>query len=351
MTEKMIEKTIEKSPSPPLRRVRGLAAAGWLMALGGCSGPPGPLPDIPVPELMPEPQPYRAQTGFADGVLRIGVPTPDGGVRTLDTVHNTDWTGALYLPRPVQPGHSNREWILSDNHRDGRVILYALVSWDAADPTDYLSAGWWLTYPPDAPSWEIESAARGVFLDGPELDPANPPALPIEGTARYAGTMGGLYTYRYGRAWGELAGSAETTEFSGTMSLTADFGRNRITGCLGCAGPVGTAPGLHLAPLVPWQNPDPAASPAGYDIHFEAAFGGDGTFGDTAVTVTHPDRAITASAGTWRGQFSNVPDADGNPRRVVGSADALFAEDDGSRGQFRGIFDALTPAALEPPNP
>ena len=66
--------------------------------------------------------------------------------------------------------------------------------------------------------------------------------------------------------------------------------------------------------------------------------------------MTHPDRTITTSAGTWQGQFSNVPDVDGNPRRVVGSTDVHFAEDDGSQGRFTGIFDALTPATLTPPD-
>ena len=56
-----------------------------------------------------------------------------------------------------------------------------------------------------------------------------------------------------------------------------------------------------------------------------------------------------SSAGTWQGQFSNVPDADGDPRCVAGSTDVLFAEDDGSHGRFTGIFDALTPATVTPP--
>ena len=44
-----------------------------------------------------------------------------------------------------------------------------------------------------------------------------------------------------------------------------------------------------------------------------------------------------------------MPDADGNPRRVVGSTDVLFAEDDGSHGRLMGIFDALTPVTIMPP--
>ena len=340
------------------RQVLIVTTAGAVLTLSGCAGvggegmdeaEPEPLPPIEIPALTPEPQPFRTQTSFADGVLSIDVPTPDGPTRTLNTARDVDLTWGLFLPRPVQPNHSSREWILVDNHYDGRVLLYALASWDAADPADYLAAGWWLIYPPDVPFEDYETATRGVFVDGPELDPARPPDLPLAGTATYVGGMGGLYTYNYGRAWDDLAQSTEVTEFTGLVSLTADFGQNRLTGCLGCLEPIETVPGRHLFPAVPWQGPDPAALPADYDVHFAAPFVASGAFGDTEITVAHPDRTIVSSAGTWQGQFSNVPDVDGNPRRVVGSADVLFAEDDGSHGRFTGIFDALTPATITPP--
>ena len=314
----------------------------------GCSGGRSELPPVPIPTLEPSPQPFRTQTTFVDHVLSVDVRYHDGRTRTLDTVRNLERTWGLYLPRPVQPNHSSREWLLSENHYDGKVLLYAVVSWNDADPADYLAAGWWLVYPPDVPFWDFESATRGVFLDGPELDPANSPDLPLTGTATYVGGAGGLYTYSYGRDWGELAGSSEYTEFQGPVSLAADFDRNRLTGCVGCLGPIQTAPGRHLFPAVPWQGPDPAALPTDYDLHFSASFDATGAFEDTAITVTHPERTITQTAGTWRGQFSNVADVGGNPRRVVGSSDVHFAEDDGSIGRFTGIFDALTPATLEP---
>ncbi|MCY4614532.1 MAG: hypothetical protein OXB94_13060 [Nitrospira sp.] len=325
------------------QRMLLVVMAGCIMALSGCLGSGGSLPPIPIPELTPVPQPFRAQTSLVDGVLSVTIPTPDGQTRTLNTVRDLDATWALFLPRPVQPNYSSREWLLVDNHYDGRVMLYALTSWNDADATDYLAAGWWLIYPPDVPFYAFQSATRGVFLDGPELDPANPPDLPLTGTATYVGGAGGLYSYQYGRSWGELADSSEFTEFQGQISLTADFDQNRLTGCMGCVAPIETAPGRHLYPAVPWQGPDPTALPADYDLHFEASFGANGAFEDTAITVTHPDRTITTSAGTWQGQFSNVPDVQGNPRRVVGSTDVHFAEDDGSQGRFTGIFDALTP--------
>ncbi|MCY3823479.1 MAG: hypothetical protein OXG62_06375 [Nitrospinae bacterium] len=320
-----------------------------LSLTAGCTGGGSPPPPVPTPTLTPVPQPFRAQTTFVDNVLSVDVRYHDGRIRTLDTVRHLDGSWGRFLPRPLQPGHSSREWILAENHYDGRILLYVVVDWDDADPSDYLAAGWWLVYPPGEPVWEVESATRGVFIDGPELDPARPPDLPLTSTATYVGGAGGVYTYNYGRDWGEeLAGSTDHTEFAGIIALTADFESKRITGCLGCLEPIEPDPGRHLYPIFSWRTPDPAASPAGYEMRFSASFDAKGAFEDTAITVTHPEREITQAAGTWRGQFSNVPDADGNPRRVVGSTDVHFAEEDGSTGRFTGIFDALTPATLKP---
>ena len=150
----------------------------------GCFGGGGSAPPpIPTSTLTPAPQPFRTRTTFVDGVLSIDVRYHDGRTRTIDSDRNHDSSWALLLPRPLQPGHSSREWLLSENHYDGRTLLYALVSWNDADPADYLAAGWWLVYPPDVPFWAFESATRGVFIDGPELDPANPTDLPLAGTA------------------------------------------------------------------------------------------------------------------------------------------------------------------------
>ena len=325
-----------------------------LISLTGCSaggsagGSDPPPPPIPVPTLTPTPQPFRARTTFVDNVLSVDVRYHDGHTRTLDTVRHSDGTWARFLPQPLQPNHSSREWLLAENHHDGKILAYAVVSWDDADPADYLAAGWWLVYPPGAPLWMEDEARRGVFIDGPELDLAAPPELPPAGTATYVGAAGGLYAYRYGRAWGELADTTDVTEFTGPMALVADFDQSLLTGCLGCLGPIEIDPGRHLYPILTWRDPDPAALPAGYQLGFTASFDATGAFEDTAITVTHPERTITHAAGTWRGQFSNVPDVDGNPRRVVGSTDVLFAEDDGSLGRFMGIFDALTPATLAP---
>ena len=133
----------------------------------------------------------------------------------------------------MQPNHSSREWLLAENHHDGKILAYAVVSWNDTDPADYLAAGWWLVYPPGVPYWMEDEATRGVFIDGPELDPTAPPELPTAGTATYVGAAGGLYAYRYGRAWGELADTTDLTEFTGPMALIADFDQSLLTGLPG----------------------------------------------------------------------------------------------------------------------
>ena len=75
----------------------------------------------------------------------------------------------------------SREWLLAENRSDGRTMLYAAVEWDDDNPADFLSAGWWLHYPPGVDVDEFEMAERGVFIDGPELDLSIPPEMPISG--------------------------------------------------------------------------------------------------------------------------------------------------------------------------
>ena len=246
---------------------------GCSLGGGGSSTPP-----IPTPTLTPAAQSFRTKTTYVDNVLSVDVRYHDGRTRKLDSVRNKEASWGSYLPRPSQPNHSSREWLLAENHYDGRILLYTVVSRNDANPFDYLTAGWWLVCPPGAPIRAFESPTRGVLIDGPELDPANSPDLPLTGTATYVGGSGGLYTCNYGRDWGELAGTSEHTEFQGTIALTVDFGSKRINGCLGYLGPIETEPGRHLYPILTWRTDDPAASLADYDLHFSASFDAAGAF-------------------------------------------------------------------------
>ena len=291
---------------------------------------------------------FRTRTSFEDGVFSVEARREGASPRTLTTAAHRQYEWATYLPAPPIPGFVNREWFLTENRHDGRTTLYAFVEWDGDDPTDYLSVGWWLHYPPGTETDDHEEAERGVFIDGPELDLSNPPDMPVSGTATYAGGAGGLYEYFHGSAWGELQGESQYVEFSAPIVLTADFAEGTIAGCIGCSGDIETET-LHLWPAVVWRGPPPDALPTDYEVHLgPAPFDADGTFENAAVSVRHPERSVTRSEGVWGGQFSNVADRDGNPRRVVGYSGVRFDEADGSIGSFESIFSALTPATVAP---
>ena len=238
--------------------------------------------------------------------------------------------------------------VMSENAYAGKTLLYALVSWNEDDPTDYLAAGWWLHFPPGLSFRDREEAENGLFIDGPELDLSNPPLMPVDGEATYTGAMGGLYQYEFGSGWGPLQGASEDSEYEAIVQLTANFSDNTIRGCVGCIGDIDTQR-LYLYPILGWRRGPLVAPPTDYEVHLGATpFNPDGTFENTDITVTHPQRTVTQSTRLWAGQFSNVPDKDGNPRQVVGFGDAGFSEADGSSGSFLGIFSTLTPATLEP---
>lgn len=169
--------------------------------------------------------------------------------------------------------------------------------------------------------------------------------MPISGEATYVGGAGGLYEYFYGSGWGALQGQSQYVEFSAAIELRANFSEGTIAGCIGCTGDI-TMETLHLWPAVAWRGPDPDALPTDYEVRLgPARFKPDGTFENAVVSVRHPERTVTQAEGVWGGQFSNVPDMDGNPRRVVGYSGVRFDEADGSIGSFESIFTALAPAA------
>ena len=49
-------------------------------------------------------------------------------------------------------------------------------------------AGWWAQFPGQhPPDLDFSESEQYALVDGPELDPSNPPQLPLEGQATYIG--------------------------------------------------------------------------------------------------------------------------------------------------------------------
>ena len=284
------------------------------------------------------------QTSFDGEVLRIAVARADGRTERFSSLRD-EWHSWSWFP--FMPNHSGRRWTMGKTDRDGVSLAYALVSWDNDDPTDYLSAGFWMRFDGARTTRRLNPADAEIvpFIDGPELDARLPPELPVSGTAAYAGSAGGVYRYR------QPGAEPLAEEFTATIALQADFAAGTVAGCIGCVGDIALER-EHLYAILGWRRGDAAAGhpPAGYEIRFApAAIGATGGFEGASVAVTHPDRAIVGSDGSWSGRFSSRPARDGTPRLAAGHASAAFAEADGGEGSFDSIFTVLHPTLLPQP--
>ena len=83
--------------------------------------------------------------------------------------------------------------LLVDYDTDETTITYAVVSWNDNDPTDYLAGGYWLHFSGDVLGSNFTVDEAGAFVDGPEIDMANRPIMPSQGSATYLGEAEGLY--------------------------------------------------------------------------------------------------------------------------------------------------------------
>lgn len=292
---------------------------------------------------------FRRVTSFDSRVLDVEVTNKAGRTLRLNTARDGGYSSSS---RPLLPNHSGRAWTLFNASSDDYTVVYALVNWDNDAQTDYLVAGWWIQYEgqPRFRRFPIFAAERGLFIEGTELDAANPPAMPVTGGAAYVGVSGGLYAYQYGSSWGEeLAGNEIFEEIQGAIILRADFADKTIQGCIGCVGDL-EIQRSHLRIALGWrQGEPPAALPADYEVRLgPTPFTREGAFRAADVRVTHPERGVAQSGGSWEGRFSNKPDGAGHPRLMAGSSLAEFTEADGSRGSIEGIFTALSEPFANP---
>ena len=144
---------------------------------------------------------FERNSEFSGPSLRVFVTLEDGSRVSVNTADDAVDTRA----RPtIIPGHQGRDWTFIKDVEEGTSVAYALVSWDPQPaPADYLMAGWWAQFPGQhLPELSFSDSVQYSIVDGPEIDPADPPELPLEGQATYIGSSGGLYAYVPGTDWG-----------------------------------------------------------------------------------------------------------------------------------------------------
>ena len=263
----------------------------------------------------------RASTTFDGDTLTLRVDRQSG----TDLVVTSDDPRVAFgeIESSPLPGHTYLGGgLLVDYDTDETTLTYVVVSWDDDDPTNYLSGGYWLHFSGDVLGSNFTADEAGAFVDGPEIDIAHRPTMPVQGSATYLGEAEGLYG-----SHDFSSGENEIGLFNGDMELTADFSAGTIGGCIGCGR------GVYL-------NYDTA--PSGYRVRLGMTnFAANGVYRGTSVTLEHPTIPIASTSGAWGGMFSNQSNSEGEPRLTAGTVGGQATSDDGSEAVFVGAYYAV----------
>ena len=274
-----------------------------------------------------------AETTFTGNRFTLSVRRQDGTGFTLDSDrHYTETVsdGSTSI-NPVTNRPAASGYIL-DATGTRFALAGAGVEWSNADYTDYLAAGYWMAF--DANTNAVE---MGGFIDGPDYSLDMTPSLPISGTATYRGAAGGLYV-AVGGSDADVPGATEIGEYDGRLNLTADFGTMQIHGrvdqIVAGGGLVELPNGMQYISAIEDSDIEMIFRPVPITQN--------GTFGEDNVEFTSRTIPITSSAGSWAGQFSNVNDANGNPRAAAGTNTGYLETAGGSRAVLTGAFYGAT---------
>lgn len=323
-------------------------------------------------------EPDSVSTEFVGGSrVKVVVDREGGNVFTLDSaIHSAKETvvdataqqeyfispeDRFPIPSSLAPGYEYRRWTLFDYSENTASLAYVSINWNSTDPFDYLAGGTWMHLEGNLQSGSpVSVASVGAFVDGPEFSSA--PTLPASGTADFRGRASGLYTYYYGpggqEQFGELfpaAGSEESGILAGVATLTVDFGRSTISGCIGCheggdnpnsvlfetIGDIAFPNGIRHALYGGYLDIDPpdttTTPPAG---SYARIFLGEATIDPATATFSSSNIRYELdyfpegeTEGYWGGRFSNVLEQD-TPRLVGGTLGAQWSDPAGGRATF-----------------
>ena len=276
-------------------------------------------------------------TEFSGRYIKLLMDDREGNQYTIDSANNL----VEEVPyTPLITGHVGRGYVMQKKEitPDQTHLGYATVSWNNADPTDYLAGGVWMLWEGHPATLSLfETSGVVLFMDGPETDTEYPPTLPATGTATYEGVSGGVFQYRYRPQHPEHPEGYAIVQYAGLASFTVDFGTMTVEGCAGCNGGLAVLQDQPLTHLLDGLADAPAVV-SGYTIHLgPALFNEAGIFDNEMISVTHSSKDVLATEGFFGGQFSNIPNANGDPRLMTGIYKGRFDEADGSVGQFLGI--------------
>ena len=262
----------------------------------------------------------RASAAFDGQNLDLTIQRPDGSSIQLNTADNA--LQSIPGTNAGIPGLERRRDIVMAHIAENAVsAAVTYVNWNDSDPLDFLAAGYWMHYDleGDASGFTVTGTEIGAFVDGPELDGLA--SLPVDRTARYLEATQGFYVQN-------RDDQTDIGGFTAIFELTADFGTNTVSGCVGCTGSI---------ELSGFEDDSTSESATMLRLG-PAPIGSDGSFRNQEVTLVTPGMTYAENSGSWGGRLSNVPDAAGDPRLVAGTYGAKAATASGDGIAFVGAF-------------
>ena len=226
---------------------------------------------------------------------------------------------------------------------DEITLARVVTLWNAYDVGEWMSGGYWIHGILEAETAELSGSEMGAFIDGPYLSGTE--SLPESGSATYTGYSAGYYTSDSGSDGVFEEGTLTSGEYTGSLSLTADFGPEamNISGSVddivvsGYAyAPSGTETGFFDVPV------------DGQILLKSAALS---SYGSATGSVSVSGDNVAGSEGVWGVQLSSLPDDFGNPRAAGGTSGAIYTTVGGSEVTFVGSFYGLSTGLSAPSAP
>ena len=254
---------------------------------------------------------------------RVYLALKDGREGPVSTADDAIATRAGETPAP---GHVALNWTFPKAASTGTTLAHALVSWSPGEPADCLLGGWRIRFPGrHLPEPSLADSGQYAIVDGPEIDPSNPPPLPPAGEAACTGSVGGACCH-------VPEGNRDAVVEAGreTITLGTDFGSRTPNDCTDWVGEV-SAGRAHFGAVLVDEVPNGPSPIADYELHFgAAAIGANGSFDAAGIAVRHPGRTQVIAECFW-GAAANIQNGDGGPRLGAGFSSIVVAARDGSR--------------------
>ncbi len=279
----------------------------------------------------------QASVTFDGTTAEVTVTQAGGSTFSFDSSDDA-WLTRTIDPTEssVPPGQTDVRSSYHIHEASESLFFASYIERGWGDSTNWYVRGYWLRGGSN-PYLQEADVELGTYIDSPEIDSASPPTLPSAGTAMYAGDANGVYYH-------DIAGGGrEIGQYIGDMTLEINFATGALEYCTGC-----TTDTLLYGTYVTADGEVTrfAGVPNELIYRATATVQSDGTFETQNATLTRTTGStrspVASSSGSLGGTFSNIPDADGNPRAVMGTGGGEYSYENGDSGAWVGSFIGTT---------